>query len=80
MNGKDRIEQLQDSHSWLTEEEARFILMTRYFTFTRDLKLTGDTLRSAMDNCVLIYTRLPEEDMRSLLSRVKEAFANNQFK
>ena len=80
MNGPDRIQQLQDPHSWLTEEEARFILMTRYWTFTRDLKLSGDALRAAMDNCVLIYRRLPEEDMRSLLVRVKQAFANNKFK
>lgn len=80
MNRIDRIQQLRDSHSWLTEEEARFILMTRYWTFTRDLNLAGDTLSAAMSNCVLIYTRLPEEDMRNLLSRVKEAFANNQFK
>ena len=75
----DRIEQLQEAHSWLTEGQARFILMTRYWTFTRELKLSGDTLRSAMDNCVLVYQRLPEEDMRNLLRRVEERFAN-QFK
>ena len=69
MEGTDRITRLQEAHPWLSEEGARYLLLSRYWVFTRDLKLAGDTLSQAMENAVLIYRRLPEEDMRKTLNR-----------
>ena len=72
----DRISLLREAHPWLEEEDARFILLSRYLTFTRDLNLSGDTLTQAMEKCVLIYRRLPEEDMRELLNRIQTKHPN----
>ena len=69
MKGTDRISELQEAHSWMSEENARYLLLSRYWVFTRELRLAGDALSAAMDNAVLIYRRLPEEDMRKTLMR-----------
>ena len=69
MEGTDRISRLRDAHPWLSEENARYLLLSRYWVFTRELNLAGDSLTQAMENCVLIYRRLPEEDMRETLNR-----------
>ena len=69
MEGTDRITRLQEAHSWMSEENARYLLLSRYWVFTRDLHLAGDTLSQAMENAVLIYRRLPEEDMKQTLMR-----------
>ena len=73
----DRITQLQQQHSWLSDEQARLILASRYYKFTRDLELSGSTLDAAMDNCVTIYTRLPEPEMRDVLARFQEHYVTN---
>ena len=69
MEKTDRITALQEEHSWMSEEGARMLLLSRYWVFTRELKLSGDSLSQAMDNAVLIYRRLPEEDMRETFNR-----------
>ena len=73
----DRIQQLQKKHKWLSTEDARFVLVTRYWKFTREMGMTGDTLDAAMDNCVRIYTRLPEPAMRDMIARFKDQFITN---
>ena len=65
----DRITALKEAHPWMSEEGARMLLLSRYWVFTREMKLSGDTLSQAMENCVLIYRRLPEEDMRETFNR-----------
>ena len=72
----DRIEQIREVHSWASEEEIRFVLMTRYWHFTRELDLSHDTLSAAMDNCVLIYRRLPKQKMMETLHRMRTNFIN----
>ena len=72
-----RIKQLQKKHKWLSTEEARFVLVTRYWKFSRELGMHGDTLDAAMDNCVRIYTQLPEPAMRAVLTRFKDQFIAN---
>jgi hypothetical protein len=69
MEGTDRISALREAHPWMSEENARYLILSRYWVFTRELNLAGDSLNQAMDNCVLIYRRLPEEDMRKNLMR-----------
>jgi hypothetical protein len=73
----NRIEQLQQTHPWLSEDKARFILTTRYLVFTREMEMDGDTLQAAMDNCVTIYTRMPEQSMRDMVARFEEKFITN---
>ena len=70
----NRIQQLQDKHTWLTDTQAQFILATRYWTFTREMGMEGATLNAAMDNAVKIYTRLPEDAMRDMMARFEERF------
>ena len=72
-----RIKQLQKKHNWLSTEEARFVLVTRYWKFSRELGMSGDALNTAMDNCVRIYTKLPEPAMRDMLARFQEHFMSN---
>ena len=73
----NRIDKLQRHHSWLTEDQARMILASRYFKFTRDLNLTGSAVDKMMDNCVFIYTQLEEPDMRDVLARLQEHYVTN---
>ena len=68
----NRIEELQAAHPWMSDENAQFILASRYWVFTREMDMSGDTLCAAMDNCVKIYTRLPEEAMREMMARFSE--------
>ena len=70
----DRITALQQKHSWLTEKQARFILTTRYWKFSRELGMEGATLAAALDNCVHIYSQLDEPEMRNTLARFQEKF------
>ena len=72
----DRIERIREVHSWASEEEIRFVLMSRYWHFTRKLNFSDDTLSAAMDNCVLIYRRLPKQQMMELLHRMRINFIN----
>ena len=74
----DRIEQIREVHPWASEDEIRFVLMTRYWHFTRKLNLSHDTLCAAMENCVLIYRRLPKQQMMELLHRMRFNFINQQ--
>ena len=74
----DRIERIREVHPWASEDEIRFVLMTRYWHFTRKLHLSDDTLSAAMENCVLIYRRLPKQQMMELIHRVQFNFANPQ--
>ena len=73
----DRITQLREKHPWLSEEKARFILTSRYLVFTREMDMTGETLNAAMDNCVTIYRRMPEQSMRDMVARFEEKFVSN---
>ena len=74
----DRIERIREVHPWASEDEIRFVLMTRYWHFTRKLHLSDDTLSAAMENCVLIYRRLPKQQMMELIHRIQFNFANPQ--
>ena len=73
----DRIQQLQDTHPWLSEDKARFILLTRYWVFTRELDMSGETLEAAMNNAVTIYKRLPEDAMRDMVARFEEKYVTS---
>ena len=37
----NRIEKLQQKHPWLSEEKARWVLLTRYWTFTREMEMVA---------------------------------------
>ena len=74
----DRIERIREVHPWASEDEIRFVLMTRYWHFTRKLNLSNDAVSAAMENCVLIYRRLPKQQMMELIHRVQFNFANPQ--
>ena len=74
----DRIERIREVHSWASEEEIRFVLMSRYWVFTRELQLEPNAVSEALENCVLIYRRLPKQQMMELLHRMRFNFINQQ--
>ena len=76
MDKPDRIQQIREVHPWASEEEIRFVLMSRYWHFTRELDLEPNIVSQALENCVLIYRRLPKQSMMEIIHRMKIKFYN----
>ena len=74
----DRIERVREVHPWASEEEIRFVLMSRYWHFTRELNFSDDAIYAALENCVLIYRRLTKEQMMAVLHRMRTHFIKKQ--
>ena len=76
MDGANRIEQIREVHPWASEEEIRFVLMSRYWVLTRELQLEPNAVTAALENCVLIYRRLTKQQMMEMIHRMKFNFLN----
>ena len=68
----DRIQTLQAKRPWLKENEARSLLLTRYWKFTREMDMNPAQVKAMLDNCVTIYSALNETKLRNLIARANE--------
>ena len=68
----DRISKLKDAHPWLTEDQARLLLLIKYFEITRT---KGEAMPEAQDHAMDAWTmRL----MNSDTERLKVIFDSEQ--
>ena len=66
----NRLQQLSEAHSWLSEGDIRLLLAHNYLKFSKEF--TGPNVQQMLDNYTTIASRLPEHDLRNQLCRVKE--------
>ena len=66
----NRLQQLSEAHTWLSEDDIRLLLAHKYVKFSNEF--TGPNLQQMLDNYTTIACRLPEHDLKNQLCRVKE--------
>lgn len=67
---RNRLQQLSEAHTWLSEGDIRLLLAHKYLKFSNEF--TGPNVHQMLDNYTIIACRLPEHDLRNQLCRVKE--------
>ena len=72
---RSRIEVLRDAHPWLTDPQARGLLICRYKDITRDPSFRGpESLEVQMLSYTDILCRYSEYDVRNELAKAAEHF------
>ena len=66
----NRLQQLSEAHTWLSEDDVRLLLAHKYIKFNKNF--TGPNVQHMLDNYTTIACRLPEHDLKNQLCRVKE--------
>lgn len=68
-NTLNRIEQLQNAHTWLLEEEATHLLVAIYAAYTNGFGYEGKQLQEAMDHSV---QRLCEDKRSNIIDVLRK--------
>ena len=66
----DRLSIMTTAHNWMTEEQARSLLIQKYIKFHKDFE--PDQVPHLLDNYTTIISRLPEASVRDQLARAEE--------
>ena len=66
----DRLSIITNSHSWMTEDQARSLLIHKYLKFHKDYE--QDQVDGLLTNYTTIVSQLPESMVRDQLARAQE--------
>ena len=75
----DRIYRLIASHSWMTENEAKVLLVMMYASGTKSLGLEGKGLNQFMENSLEKMCSDNKENLQEYLLKIKDKFPNNEL-
>ena len=75
----DRIYKLIASHTWMTENEARVLLVMMYASGTKSLGLEGKGLNQFMKRSLEKMCSDNKENLQEYLSKIKDKFPNNEL-
>ena len=75
----NRINKLIASHSWLSKNEAKVLLVMMYASGSKSLGLSGDQLSKFMKNSLDRICLDKKENLQEYLTKIKEKFPNNQL-
>ena len=75
----DRIYRLIASHSWMTENEAKVLLVMMYASGTKSLGLKGNGLNKFMDTSLEKMCLDKKENLEEYLFQIKDKFPNNEL-
>tara|TARA_B100000941_G_scaffold69110_1_gene46583 strand:- start:99 stop:362 length:264 start_codon:yes stop_codon:yes gene_type:complete len=75
----DRIYRLIASHAWMTENEAKVLLVMMYASGTRTLGLEGKGLNQFMENSLEKMCSDNKENLQEYLLKIKDKFPNNEL-
>ena len=75
----DRIYRLIASHAWMTENEAKVLLVIMYATGTKSLGLEGKDLNQFMERSLEKMCSDNKENLQEYLLKIKDRFPNNEL-
>ena len=75
----DRIYRLIASHAWMTENEAKVLLVMMYASGTKSLGLEGKGLNQFMENSLEKMCSDNKENLQKYLLKIKDKFPNNEL-
>ena len=75
----DRIYRLRASHTWMTENEAKVLLVMMYASGTKSLGLEGKGLNQFMENSLEKMCLDNKENLQEYLLKIKDKFPNNEL-
>ena len=75
----DRIYRLIASHAWMTENEAKVLLVMMYASGTKSLGLEGNNLNQFMERSLEKMCSDNKENLQEYLLKIKEKFPNNEL-
>ena len=75
----DRIYGLIASHDWMTEKEAKVLLVMMYASGTKSLGLEGKGLNQFMEKSLENMCSDNKENLQEYLLKIKDKFPNNEL-
>ena len=75
----DRIHRLITSHAWMTENEAKVLLVMMYASGTKSLGLEGKGLNQFMERSLEKMCSDNKENLQEYLLKIKDKFPNNEL-
>ena len=75
----DRIYRLIASHAWMTENEAKVLLVMMYASGTKSLGLEGNGLNQFMERSLEKMCSDNKENLQEYLLKIKDKFPNNEL-
>ena len=75
----DRIYRLIASHAWMTENEAKVLLVMMHASGTKSLGLTGKGLSQFMEKSLEKMCSDNKENLQEYLLKIKDKFPNNEL-
>ena len=75
----DRIYRLIASHAWMSEKEAKVLLVMRYASGTKSLGLEGKGLNQFMESSLEKMCSDNKENLQKYLLKIKDKFPNNEL-
>ncbi len=75
----ERIYRLIASHAWMTEEEAKVLLVMMYASGTKSLGLEGKGLNQFMEKSLEKMCADNKENLQEYLLKIKNKFPNNEL-
>ena len=75
----DRIYRLIASHAWMTENEAKVLLVMMYASGTKSLGLEGNNLNQFMERSLEKMCSDNKENLQDYLLKIKEKIPNNEL-
>ena len=75
----ERIYRLIASHGWMTENEAKVLLVMMYASGTKSLGLEGKGLNQFMENSLEKMCSDNKENLQEYLLKIKDKFPNNEL-
>ena len=75
----DRIYRLIASHAWMSENEAKVLLVMMYASGTKSLGLEGKGLNQFMENSLEKMCSDNKENLKEYLCKIKAKFPNNEL-
>ena len=75
----DRIYRLIASHAWMTENEAKVLLVMMYASGKKSLGLEGNGLNQFMERSLEKMCADNKENLQSYLLKIKDKFPNNEI-
>ena len=75
----DRIYRLIASHAWMTENEAKVLLVMMYASGTKSLGLEGKGLNQFMEGSLEKMCADKKENLQEYLPKIKDKFPNNEL-
>ena len=75
----DRIHRLITSHPWMSEKEAKVLLVMMYATGTKSLGLEGKGLNQFMERSLEKMCSDKKENIKDYFSKIKVKYPQNEL-